>query len=68
MKLEDIVDGVYLIEDILTGCNISFRTVILNPTSNGHSYHIADPLVQFPVEAVGVAVDIKNGKIFSYVY
>jgi len=65
IELEDIMDGRYVIEDILTGCELPFRTIILNPVGSSWSYHVADGLAQFPNEAIGGVVDVKNGKVFS---
>lgn len=68
IKLKNIVDGEYRIEDILTGHNLGLRTVILIPKNLRLFYHIADRMKHFPDEAIGATIEIKNGKIFSYVY
>lgn len=68
IRSENIKDGVYRIENILTGRGLDFRTVILIPKNSRQFYHVADAMKHFPDEAVEVTVEIRNGKIYSYIY
>ncbi|MFH1990626.1 MAG: hypothetical protein ABIJ19_02105 [Patescibacteria group bacterium] len=68
IRPENIKDGVYRIENILTGRGLDFRTVILIPKNSRQFYHVADAMKHFPDEAVEVTVEIRNGKIYSYIY
>ena len=64
IKPVDIRNGLYLVEDILTGQTpYIFRTIILSPYGSDRAYHVADSYGQLIKDStfIGKVITVKNG-------